>query len=167
MIIALVLAMSAVDVRPAQIAGHSLEVCDNKPVYMIVSGPTHDRQRMLAYGKAIAESGLYRQLGGYYVNVPAPLATFEGTPPKGLANLIVRFPCLANAKAFWFSKTYQESIVPLRQNPPAGDYLVTVYPEAALPAYMSGKVGDAGYSHDFGGTTATTAASPVGDLQRP
>jgi uncharacterized protein (DUF1330 family)/quercetin dioxygenase-like cupin family protein len=151
------------DPRPEQIAGHSLEACDNRPVYMVVAGPTRDRERMLAYGKAIADSRLYEQLGGYYVNVPAPLATFEGTPPKGMATLIVRFPCLANARAFWYSKTYQETIVPLRQNPSAGDYVVTVYPEAALPPYMTGRVGDAAYVTDpaAGGTTATSGAARV------
>ncbi len=151
------------DPRPEQIAGHSLEACDNRPVYMVVAGPTRDRARMLAYGKAIADSKLYEQLGGYYVNVPAPLATFEGTLPKGMATLVVRFPCLANAKAFWYSKTYQETIVPLRQNPPAGDYVVTVYAEAALPPYMAGRVGDAAYVTDpaAGGAVAASGAAGV------
>ena len=65
--------------------------CD-LPVYMVVAGPTHDRARMLAYGKAIAESGLYERLGGYHINVPQPVATFEGEPPAGHVTLIVRFP---------------------------------------------------------------------------
>ncbi|MBA4747207.1 MAG: DUF1330 domain-containing protein [Sphingopyxis sp.] len=122
--------------------------CD-KPVYMVVSGPTHDRARMQAYAKAIADSGLYQQLGGYYVNVPVPVATFEGDIPPNLATLIVRFPCLANARAFWYSKTYQDSIKPLRLNPSAGDYTVTVYAEVPLRADMVGKVGDAAYKVPF------------------
>jgi uncharacterized protein (DUF1330 family) len=117
------------------------EVCDNKPVYMVVAGPTHDRARMQAYAKAIADSGLYQKLGGYYVNAPIPLAVLEGEPPKGHATLIVRFPCLANAKAFWYSKEYQEKIKPMRLNPSAGDYLVTIYPEIPVRADMKGKVG--------------------------
>lgn len=128
------------------------EVCDNKPVYMIVSGPTHDRARMMAYGKAIQDSGLYAKLGGYYVNGARPIATFEGTPPPNLTTLIVRFPCLANAKAFWNSKAYQETILPLRLNPSAGDYTVTVYPEAAIAPYMAGKVGDGAYKGSFDAT---------------
>jgi uncharacterized protein (DUF1330 family) len=124
------------------------EPCD-KPVYMVVAGPTHDRARMGAYAKAIADSGLYQKLGGYYVNAPAPLVTFEGEPPKGYVALIVRFPCLANAKAFWYSKTYQETIKPLRQNPSAGDYVVTVYPEIPVRVDISGKVGDNRYSAVF------------------
>ncbi len=123
--------------------------CDNQPVYMVVAGPSHDRARMLAYGKAIADSGLYQQLGGYYINSPRPLATFEGAPPAGYTTLIVRFPCLANAKAFWYSREYQDKIIPLRQNPAAGDFVVTVYPEAALRPDMVGKVGANGYLVPF------------------
>lgn len=126
----------------------SSSICDS-PVLMVVAGPTHDRARMLAYGKAIADSGLYRQLGGYYVNLPQPLATFEGAPPQGYTTLIVRFPCLANARAFWNSKVYQEQIKPLRLNPSAGDYIVTVYPEAPMREDMVGKVGDDAYSAEF------------------
>lgn len=120
-----------------------------QPVLMIVSGPTHDRARMLAYGKAIADSGLYQKLGGYYVNLAFPQAIFEGSAPAGYVNLIVRFPCMANARAFWFSREYQEKIKPLRQNPSAGDYIVTVYPEAPLRADMQGKVGDNAYRVPF------------------
>ena len=122
--------------------------CD-KPVLMVVAGPTHDRARMIAYARAIADSGLYQRLGGYYLNVPAPLDTFEGAPPAGYTTLIVRFPCLANARAFWRSREYQEKIKPLRLNPSAGDYVVSVYPEAPVRADMAGKVGDNAYRAAF------------------
>lgn len=123
--------------------------CDGPPVLMVVAGPTHDRVRMQAYGRAIAESKLYEKLGGYYLNVPAALATFDGEPPPGHTTLIVRFPCLANARAFWNSEEYQNKIKPLRLNPAAGDYLVTVYPEAPLRPDMAGKVGDNSYRQRF------------------
>jgi uncharacterized protein (DUF1330 family) len=126
----------------------SADLCD-EPVLMVVAGPTHDRARMQAYGEAIARSGLYRQLGGYYINSPRPLATFEGDAPVGYVTLIVRFPCLANAQAFWNSRVYQEDILPLRQNPAAGTYIVTVYPEAPLREDMVGQVGDNGYRTNF------------------
>ena len=126
----------------------SSDICD-EPVLMVVAGPTHDRARMMAYGEAIARSRLYQQLGGYYVNIPRAVATFEGDRPAGYTTLIVRFPCLANAQAFWNSRVYQEEILPLRQNPPAGNYLVTVYPEAPLREDMVGHVGDNSYRSSF------------------
>lgn len=139
--IALLLAFAAAAPAPA--------ICEGGPVLMVVAGPTHDRARMIAYGKAIADSGLYQKLGGYYVNVPRTSATFEGTPPPGHTTLIVRFPCLANARAFWNSAEYQNQIKPLRMNPSAGDYLVTVYPEAPLRTDMAGKVADGDYIARF------------------
>jgi uncharacterized protein (DUF1330 family) len=108
-------------------------VCDNKPVIMLVAGDIKDRARLLAYGAAIRDSGLYDRLGGYYINVPRVIETFEGQAPPTQSMLMVRFPCLAHARAFWFSKEYQEKLKPLRLNPSAGDFVVTVYPEAAPP----------------------------------
>ncbi|WP_439533905.1 DUF1330 domain-containing protein [Polymorphobacter sp.] len=108
-------------------------VCDDKPVIMLVAGDITDRERVLAYGKAIRDSGLYDKLGGYYMNVPRVIDTFEGTPGPRDSMLMVRFPCLAHARAFWYSKEYQEKLKPLRLNPSAGTFTVTVYPEAAPP----------------------------------
>ncbi len=115
-------------------AAHDPAVCDNKPVIMLVSGEIRDWARIRAYGAAIRDSGLYDRLGGYYLNVPRPLAVFEGTPPPMQSILMVRFPCLAHARTFWFSKEYQQTLKPLRLDPSAGDFVVTVYPEAAVPA---------------------------------
>ena len=129
-------------------AAPSASTCD-QPVIMVVSGPTRDRARMLAYGKAIADSGLYKQLGGYYINLAFPQEIFEGAAPAGYVNLIVRFPCMASARAFWNSRAYQEQIKPLRLTPSAGDYIVAVYPEAPLREDLVGKVGDDSYSADF------------------
>lgn len=148
--IALLLAAAAAASVPA--------VCEGGPVLMVVAGPTHDRARMIAYAKAIADSGLYQKLGGYYVNVPRAAATFEGTPPPGYTTLIVRFPCLANARAFWNSAEYRNRIKPLRLNPSAGDYLVTVYPEAPLRPDMARKVGDNDYRVRFGAEGITQVA---------
>jgi uncharacterized protein (DUF1330 family) len=117
-----------------------MPACDNKPVYMVVDGLTLDRERMGAYARELQSSGLYPTLGGYYVNTLKPITMFEGTLPANHSTLIVRFPCLAHARAFWYSKTYQERIRPLRLNPSAGDYSVAVYAEAELPAYMKKRV---------------------------
>lgn len=132
--------------QPAQ--PHS-EACDQQPVYMVVSGLTLDVQRMNAYGQAIRESGLYAQLGGYYINLPRPVAVFEGEVADNHVSLMVRFPCLANARAFWYSQVYQQQIRPLRLNPSAGDYTVTVYREGTLPDYLQGAVGSADYQRQF------------------
>ncbi len=126
------------------------EACD-RPVYMVVEGRTRDRARMLAYGKALAESEIYQRLGGYYITLPQPVAVFEGEVPPDYVNLTVRFPCLANARAFWNSRVYQETILPLRQNPPAGDYTVTVYAEMPLRPDMVGRVEAGRYLADFSG----------------
>jgi uncharacterized protein (DUF1330 family) len=125
------------------------DVCDNKPVYMVVNGLSLDRNRMMAYGKAIQDSGLYATLHGYYINTARPIAVFEGNVPPNYVTLIVRFPCLAHARSFWYSKTYQENILPMRLNPSAGDYSVTVYAEAELPAYMKGKAKPPVYKKKF------------------
>jgi uncharacterized protein (DUF1330 family) len=123
--------------------------CEGPPVIMVVSGPTHDSTRMRAYGEAIAKSGLYQKLGGYYLNVPRPIATFEGEPSRNHTLLMVRFPCLANARAFWHSREYQEKIKPMRLNPSAGDYLVAVYPEAPIRSDLAGKVAPPLYQQPF------------------
>jgi uncharacterized protein (DUF1330 family) len=136
------------------------ETCDNKPVLMVVYGPTHDRERMIAYSKAIADSGLYKQLGGYYLAAPRSIAVFEGNPPLTTSLLIVRFPCLANAKAFWYSKKYQENIKPMRLNPSAGDYTVAVYPEIAVREDMVGKVGDNSYQVPFDASAVEQIIQP-------
>ena len=146
MIAAFALAMQGLP--PAEAPPPPQSTCD-QPVVMVVTGTTLDRERMLAYGKAIADSKLYEKLGGYYVNIPVPVAHFEGDAEDGHVTLIVRFPCLENARAFWNSRVYQEEILPLRLDPSAGDYIVRVYPEAPLREDMVGKVGDDGYRADF------------------
>jgi len=158
LLFALLLGAAPLEVAPAPEAGSAqaetapapaaAEACD-KPVYMVVSGRTRDRARMLAYGKALAESGIYARLGGYYITLPQPIAVFEGEVPADYVNLTVRFPCLANARAFWNSRVYQETILPLRQNPAAGDYTVTVHAEAPLRPDMIGKVEAGRYLADF------------------
>ncbi|MEP2734849.1 MAG: DUF1330 domain-containing protein [Erythrobacter sp.] len=135
--------------------------CD-KPVYMVVEGRTLDLKRMMAYGKAIAESDIYQKLGGYYVTMPRPLEVFEGDVEPNYVNLTVRFPCIENARAFWNSKAYQETILPIRQNPaPAGDYTVTIYGEAPLREDMVGKVTAPVFTEDFSDPDVPQVKMPV------
>lgn len=115
-------------------------ICNTEPVIMVVSGETLDRARMGQYAKAIADSGLYPLNKGYYLNTPKPVDIFEGEVSDNYATLMVRFPSLEAARAFWDSDIYQNEIKPLRLNPSAGNYTVTVYKEMDLPAYMKGQV---------------------------
>lgn len=136
---------------PALADDHKMDVgvCDNQPVIMVVNGVTHDRKTMQAYGKAIADAGIYVKLRGYYLNAPLPIAVFEGNAPKNYTTLMVRFPCLAHAKAFWYSDVYQNDIKPMRTKTNAGTYTVTVYKESDVPGYMAGKVEGQTYSETF------------------
>ncbi|MEM7665550.1 MAG: DUF1330 domain-containing protein [Pseudomonadota bacterium] len=134
--------------------------CDT-PVYMVVEGRTLDRDRMMAYGRAIATSEIYQRLGGYYVTIPRPIEVFEGDVPPDYVNLTVRFPCIENARAFWNSRVYQEEILPIRQNPAAGDYTVSIYAEAPLRVDMVGRVSDNRFTADFAGHGVPQVESPV------
>lgn len=136
---ALLLALAALVPAAPSLAAES-PACDGRPVIMVVSGPVHDAARLRAYGQALAASGLYPLLGGYYLNAPRPIDVFEGPAPGTDSLLMVRFPCLAHARAFWNSRAYQERVKPLRLNPDAGTFTVRVYAEADLPAYMAGRV---------------------------
>ena len=140
-LVALLLApLTACAGAPAAPLTAAAVACADGPVLMIVAGVTRDRARMKTYSDALAASGLYEAADGYYLNTPRPVAVFEGSPHPDFVSLIVRFPTFAAAEAFWRSPTYQTAIKPLREDPSAGDYTVTVYREAAPPAYMAGRV---------------------------
>ena len=120
--------------------------CDSeKPVIMLVAGRTLDAQRMRDYAIALSSSDLYPNARGYYLNIPRPVRVLEGTPDADDVALMVRFPSECSAVNFWYDEFYQTEIKPMRLNPSAGDYVVTLYNEADLPPYMAGKVGDNGY----------------------
>lgn len=120
--------------------------CEAEPVIMVVSGKTLDRARMDQYAKAIADAGIYPSNRGYYLNIPKPVDVFEGDISDNHVTLMVRFPSLKAARAFWDSDVYQNEIKPLRLNPSAGDYTVTVYKELDLPDYMKGQVSEGNYT---------------------
>lgn len=102
---ALLLALAALVPAAPSLAAEA-PACDGRPVIMVVSGPVHDAARLRAYGQALAASGLYPLLGGYYLNAPRPIDVFEGPAPGTDSLLMVRFPCLAHARAFWNSRAY-------------------------------------------------------------
>ena len=121
------------------------DTCD-EPVLLVASGPVRDAARMQGYARAVAASGLYQQLGGYELATDRPVDTLEGAAQ---VTAIIRFPCRANALAFWNSQTYQTQLRALRSNPAAADLSVAIYPEAPLRPDMVGKVGDSTYSASF------------------
>jgi len=106
------------------------------PVLMVVSGQTLDASRMINYAKTLQASGLYPRLQGYYVNAARPIKVFEGDVPDNFVTLVVKFPSLCTAEEFWHDEQYQNDIKPLRQNPSAGDYTVTVYSVSDIPDYI-------------------------------
>ena len=123
--------------------------CDSeKPVIMLVAGRTLDAERMRDYAIALQSSDLYPNARGYYLNIPRPLRVLEGEPDTNDVALMVRFPSECAAVNFWYDDFYQSEIKPMRLNPSAGDYVVTLYNEADLPSYMAGKVGDNRYATD-------------------
>lgn len=114
--------------------------CSTESVIMVISGKTLDPARMGAYSQAIAKSGLYPKAKAYYMNVPSPVAVFEGDVVENYVTLMVRFPSLEAAKSLWNSDIYQNDIRPMRINPSAGDYTVAVYKETDLPNYMADQI---------------------------
>ena len=123
--------------------------CDSeKPVIMLVAGRTLDATRMRDYAIALGSSDLYPNARGYYLNVPRPLRVLEGEPDADDVAMMVRFPSECSAVNFWYDDFYQTEIKPLRLNPSAGDYVVTLYNEADLPSYMAGKVSDNAYASE-------------------
>jgi uncharacterized protein (DUF1330 family) len=131
-------AFAAVAAPTAPVAAPDPVKCDNRPVVMMVEGATKDAKRLAVYAAAIRASGLYQKLGGYYLVNPRPVAVFEGVSPPERSIIAVHFPCFAHARAFWNSKEYREKIVPLRSNPAAGDFIVTVHMVLPVPDYAAG-----------------------------
>ena len=123
--------------------------CDSEqPVIMLVAGRTLDAERMRDYAIALGSSDLYPNARGYYLNSPRPIRVLEGAPHADDVALMVRFPSECSAVSFWYDDFYQTEIKPMRLDPSAGDYVVTLYSEADLPAYMAGKIGDNAYLTD-------------------
>lgn len=108
------------------------------PVRMLVYGNIHDRAKLAAYARALAESGLYARHGGYYEATTPALDVFEGSPPEGRGVIIARFPCLAAAQSFWNSPEYGE-IRKLREG--IADFEVLVLPVVPYPADFPGPAG--------------------------
>lgn len=132
----------------ARSAAPSDDICD-EPVLLVMSGPLADPARAAAYARAIAASGLYQQLGGYELNGAKASDALAGSAPFFLQS-VMRFPCRANALAFWNNKIQQDQLATLRGTAPAADIAAAIYPERPLREDLIGKVGDNSYSAAFG-----------------
>lgn len=108
------------------------DLCD-EPVHMLVYGDIYDREKFRAYAEAIWASGLYPKTQGYYVAVTPADDIFEGEPGKDHGMVLVRFPCHAAARAFWYSDDYAK-IRPLRKG--IADFVVSVFKLRPVPEYI-------------------------------
>ncbi len=108
--------------------------CD-APVLMTVLGQTTDRAKLAAYAAKLRDSGIYAAHDGWYLAAGRPLDIFEGRYPDNQSLVLARFPCLAAARAFWYSDLYQKEIMPLRAG--GGDFQVAVYAEREPPAQLA------------------------------
>lgn len=108
------------------------ESCDT-PVLMLVHGEIFDRESFGAYVGALAQSGLYPSVGGYYRAISPAIEIFEGTPPATRGTVLARFPCLTAARTFWNDPKYQE-IKKLRKD--KARFEVSVFDELPVPDYV-------------------------------
>jgi enamine deaminase RidA (YjgF/YER057c/UK114 family)/uncharacterized protein (DUF1330 family) len=101
-----------------------------EPVLMLVLGALSERGFVRpeaapqSYGEALRASRLYERLGGFYLLTGRPLEVFEGDWTGRDMALVAEFPCLEAARAFYWSKSYQD-IIPLRAG--AGDFFLGVW----------------------------------------
>ena len=121
--------------------------CD-EPVLLVLSGQLSDAAAMDAYSRALTSSGLYQRLGGYELNGPKATDALAGGGAVSLQS-VLRFPCRANALAFWHSKLQQDQLALLRGTAQPADLAAAIYPELPLREDLVGKVGDNSYSAAF------------------
>jgi len=119
------------------------DTCD-EPVLLVITVPSTTPSKLGA-------DGLLPQLGGYELAGSKPLDVLAGAP-SGQSAAVLRFPCRANALAFWSGKSPDAAQVP--------GMTAAIYPQTPLRADMVGKVGDDSYSAIFG-STATTPTPAV------
>lgn len=101
-----------------------------RPCYLLVIAQVTDRAKMGAYAKALADSGLYAQHGGFYRFIGPAARPLEDWP-EGQSVVCAEFPSRAAAEAFWFSATYQTEVKPIRDG--AGSIHVALF-EGTPPA---------------------------------
>lgn len=114
-----------------QAPARAAEIADCRdPVLMLVMGALSERGFVkpegapMSYGEALRAADLYARLDGYYLLSGRPLEIFEGDWTARDMALVAEFPCLEAARAFYWSRAYQD-IIPLREG--AGDFFLGVW----------------------------------------
>lgn len=98
--------------KPAGYLPLAVPVNCDKPVFMVVNYWRSDKGGMQEYGLELRNRQIYEKLKGWYI-ARRPVEIFEGTWDANRAFLIAQFPCREAARAFYYSKEYQE-IIPYR-----------------------------------------------------
>jgi uncharacterized protein (DUF1330 family) len=98
--------------KPAGAIPLALPANCNKPVFMVVSYWRSEQGGMQQYGRELRDRKLYETLKGWYI-ARRPVEIFEGTWDANRMFLVAQFPCREAARAFYYSKEYQE-IIPYR-----------------------------------------------------
>jgi uncharacterized protein (DUF1330 family) len=96
------------------------------PTYLVVTATITDPAPMIAYQKALAESGLYAAHGGRYLIRGRAAVDLENW--DGRAVVVSMFPDRAAAEAFWHSDVYQRVVKPLREK--AGSFHIALFDAA-------------------------------------
>jgi uncharacterized protein (DUF1330 family) len=113
---------------PARDAGAMMTEPASSPVFLLVIATVTDRPKVLAYARALADSGLYARHGGRYRFIGPAAAPLEDW--QGQTIVCAEFPSRAAAEAFWHSAQYQQEIRPLREG--AGEFHVALFDAAAF-----------------------------------
>ncbi|MFM5894250.1 MAG: hypothetical protein ACKOQM_07445 [Novosphingobium sp.] len=119
----------------ARAAAPSDSLCD-EPALLVMSGST---DVLATFRRSLASNQNFRQLGGYELNGAKASDALSGD--AATAQAILRFPCRANALAFWKGSGQQGSVA------------AAIYPELPLREDLVGKVGDNSYAATFSATT--------------
>ncbi|MFN7174367.1 MAG: DUF1330 domain-containing protein [Thermaurantiacus tibetensis] len=98
-------------------------MADSPSAYLVVTATVRDREKMAAYNRALAETGLYARHGGRYLLVGRPVEDLESW--EGRAVVVAEFPSVEAVRAFWHDPDYQERVKPLRAG--AGDFHVAIF----------------------------------------
>jgi uncharacterized protein (DUF1330 family) len=100
------------------------------PAFFMAVNTTLDEDKYAGYRKAMRETDYVQRLGSTTLFTGQPVATLAGWPPSTAASM-TRWPCSEAFHLFYFDKTYEETIKPLRAG--AIDYRILGFDDADRP----------------------------------